>query len=104
MRISDWSSYVCSSDLFEDDQAIGQLVEIGDEAGIGAIAVEHQSRKDLVGHEDDTRETLQALGQLADFPGRGDAAGRIGRRIRSEACRVAKEWVSRCRNVWARAY
>src|SRR3546814_20835538 len=97
MRISDWSSVVCSSDLFhplcerfgraradvgrEDrehlDDGRMKFVEAGMEAkGVGAVQL----------FEGVTNE------------GRGRGACRIRR---SEERRVGTEWVSTCRSRWA---
>src|SRR3546814_14887872 len=71
MRISDWSSDVCSSDLFPPGKAGDQ----GD--GVGGMLCAH------VG-------TRRHGGQLV-----------VGDAIRSEERRVGKECVSTCRSRWS---
>src|SRR3546814_7162213 len=76
MRISDWSSDVCSSDL--PDKGVGRVRIGGDECRV-------------LGREN--------LGGIADFIERRlevDAA-----LVRSEERRVGKECVSTCRSRWS---
>src|SRR3546814_4175858 len=81
MRISDWSSDVCSSDLLDGDAA-----DSGGGTRDGAVLCEGQS-----------------AGQSATGECKGCA--RIGGsellRIRSEERRVGKECVSTCRSRWS---
>src|SRR3546814_1504172 len=72
MRISDWSSDVCSSDLY--------LVHLGEQAARGLLS--HLRRRQLRG-----------LGRIV--------AGARERRHRSEERRVGKECVSTCRSRWS---
>src|SRR3546814_17945742 len=88
MRISDWSSDVCSSDLRADQQAI---VETGVEQlhrarGRRAWArFEFDPRDETAGtHVDDMARALQAV-----------------RGVRSEERRVGKECISTCRARWS---
>src|SRR3546814_3055944 len=74
MRISDWSSDVCSSDLF------GEMLE--------ALQQQPGRKHDLGGELD--------LG----FPAGGETAGTTLQR-RSEERRVGKECVSTCRSRWS---
>src|SRR3546814_15607132 len=97
MRISDWSSDVCSSDLLAVDVSSLALRE----------RVEHQAALERV------RNKLDAvlLAQMGEFSGSGawqlDAAssainwfqGQVGGR--SEERRVGKECVSTCRSRWS---
>src|SRR3546814_18409587 len=95
MRISDWSSDVCSSDLAEEhrepglyagcDQAVGEREVAGDVA-IGARR--HRSRLDLI--LDDER-----LGGLAEVPTQLDRldvgfldSGHLGEMLRQDRRRV----------------
>src|SRR3546814_4438673 len=87
MRISDWSSDVCSSDLHEivpDETQIQRLL---------AHAVAHQRQLTLL-------PVPQSHGKHADgrFQGVLNAPG--GKR-RSEERRVGKECVSTCRSRWS---
>src|SRR3546814_1362149 len=84
MRISDWSSDVCSSDLVrrmpiqdDDDQLVG-IVSIGD-----IIAKE----------EDEAEEVNRALHDICTHGGMHSQ--------RSEERRVGKECVSTCRSRWS---
>src|SRR3546814_16750081 len=94
MRISDWSSDVCSSDL-----------EIG---GIGEIAiVEEESRTRLVGIDIDIVDSPGVEGGRAPLDAVDDIAlfeqklGEVGSVLRSEERRVGKECVSTCRSRWS---
>src|SRR3546814_6358266 len=79
MRISDWSSDVCSSDL-RDRQALRHLSKHRRIAGAFADAVD---------------------GAL-DLPGAGlHRRQRVGDAERSEERRVGKECVSTCRSRWS---
>src|SRR3546814_9995156 len=77
MRISDWSSDVCSSDL-------GRAARAGADRG---------------------RRAGRRFGRAAGapgWPGRTPAApGFPGRNRRSEERRVGKEWVGTCRSRWS---
>src|SRR3546814_12336442 len=93
MRISDWSSDVCSSDLLpEYGFHAGQLLD-RDAAAHVLIGIEQRgaaARLQLDGH-DLTREASV-----------GDGARRpLLRHERSEERRVGKECVSTCRSRWA---
>src|SRR3546814_17276546 len=101
MRISDWSSDVCSSDL-------PQLVE-GIEGAAGAQAYEKVAGTDPAGIDGSI-----GIGQRrGDLVG-GDAQCGQLRLIdlhqnalflyRSEARRVGKEGVSKCRSRWSRSH
>src|SRR3546814_11943667 len=104
MRISDWSSDVCSSDL-----AGGDLLRPDRRAlrldGAGAVRALPQGR----------RRGLEGLGSplqpggaaaagwllaVADPPSPHPGAGRP-RGLRSEERRVGKEWFGRCRSGWS---
>src|SRR3546814_5279201 len=85
MRISDWSSDVCSSDLLANrililDVALGRhhgrVDQVGDVVGLGAV---------------EGRRVLVLLLIVADELGIG----------RSEERRVGKECVSTCRSRWS---
>src|SRR3546814_10770936 len=85
MRISDWSSDVCSSDLIEDlVQKPGQpLALLEDDA---------DEPRALCGREVARRE--QDLGEGAD-------GGHRRAQFRSEERRVGKECVRTCRSRWS---
>src|SRR3546814_4146361 len=84
MRISDWSSDVCSSDL--------KIAGDGEEIGIGAINMVDaiQGREPGIGFLNQFVDIL--LRRMAREPG---AHGR------SEERRVGKECVSTCRSRWS---
>src|SRR3546814_16274007 len=73
MRISDWSSDVCSSDLKIGDDLMWKWIELLS-FDIG----------------------VEAAKQL-----RADVAAGLNPRDRSEERRVGKEWVSTCRSRWS---
>src|SRR3546814_8875807 len=78
MRISDWSSDVCSSDLARDDGRVaGTSAAVGDD-GRGAL---HDGFPVGVGHVGDQHVA--------------------GLDLRSEERRVGKECVSTCRSRWS---
>src|SRR3546814_12329761 len=106
MRISDWSSDVCSSDLGDEPAAhlagAGQLTVIGVE-----LLVQHEEAAHLAARE------LRVAGEVAvhprdlalddlDDPGIGSEflIAAIGH-VRSEERRVGKECVSTCRSRWS---
>src|SRR3546814_20906347 len=113
MRISDWSSDVCSSDLA--DVTIHLLLEVilqpsrcgGDCDGARRIFEVEVFRRRL-----HPKEVFGDAAIIADARGRGltldaqkievglDELGKIAR-IRSEERRVGKECVSTCRSRWA---
>src|SRR3546814_12194330 len=94
MRISDWSSDVCSSDLFGDHGEIAALNNLLDQpqllsCDIGIAVPDRDGRGDI---------------GLADQVGAQLLEGeiRVGRLVgRSEERRVGKECVSTCRSRWS---
>src|SRR3546814_17869444 len=110
MRISDWSSDVCSSDLFEITGTVhdesgtplpyARLVML---AGRGREAFAAEDTADAEGHfrfaghafPDSTRVLLQARNE------KGRRYGEIRIEERSEERRVGKECVSTCRARWS---
>src|SRR3546814_13651298 len=90
MRISDWSSDVCSSDLDEADVAIGI-------AGYRA----HRVAKYLVGSRGEGRFDLAGcrglLARLQNLHGLDDPLGVFQEIGRSEERRVGTECVSTCK-------
>src|SRR3546814_21162086 len=100
MRISDWSSDVCSSDLG---------IFVGVDHGL-ALAGLDGDRRDLVaeatGLERRRRLPLGGGGEAVlllpgDLPPLRDVLGRVAHMIRSEERRVGKECVSTCRSRWS---
>src|SRR3546814_21051002 len=98
MRISDWSSDVCSSDLPQRArQAAGDLRHFQRVAEARAVIVAFVIDEDLrlvfqsperVGVDDAVAVALMAVAMLAF-------------RLRSEERRVGKECVSTCRSRWS---
>src|SRR3546814_17209030 len=107
MRISDWSSDVCSSDLVAADH----LVILTDDIDVilPALALDGRFGKQrrLVRARDDPRRGEAAgpqRGRVAERDAR-DALARLRldyrRNLRSEERRVGKECVSTCRSRWS---
>src|SRR3546814_6432063 len=89
MRISDWSSDVCSSDLPEGKHRVGNLLESRDISALHIIDI--AARLFAIGpapRVDARHDVLEHLLQLALAP-------------RSEERRVGKECVSTCRSRWS---
>src|SRR3546814_14397085 len=97
MRISDWSSDVCSSDLPEGQPRAAHLllsdpvVDVQRQAGAGDVAV--VERAQLV-------EALAQVEALVAELAIG-VAGAAGQFVRSEERRVGKGCVSTCRSRWS---
>src|SRR3546814_13979340 len=104
MRISDWSSDVCSSDLImktgelvPDDVILGLVDEVLDRPECAGGAVFDGFPR--------TVEQARALEQL--LSARGESLDQVliievpAAEIRSEESRVGKEGVSRCRSRWS---
>src|SRR3546814_17192371 len=99
MRISDWSSDVCSSDLLLTNQEILWRIDRFD--ALDPIALQMENRK-ACGTRGASQKDIVDIGRLAGDlqfhvilvgPLPGDFVGR-----RSEERRVGKECVSRCRS------
>src|SRR3546814_2910955 len=89
MRISDWSSDVCSSDLIADGQA--RTDDLLVQAAAAEIRV--RGRAGLVAQDYD---------QMVDVrPKAGSVFPAVGALARSEERRVGKECVSTCRSRWS---
>src|SRR3546814_20651414 len=107
MRISDWSSDVCSSDLlggpFPDEEAVGalrQCEEIGDAtlAGFSRIYLARKWR-----NEGRTQEAVDLLeDQLSEVESTGYQ--RLIGEVRTEESRVGKECVRQCSVRWPPAH
>src|SRR3546814_16626019 len=101
MRISDWSSDVCSSDLGEADQAdlAATLQSLGAQDRLHLV----ETAFDIVVYQH-----IVIPVPVADLVRRARHARRdhlvsvsIPRAQRSEERRVGKEWVSTCRTWWS---
>src|SRR3546814_15664064 len=89
LRISDWSSDVCSSDLVEARQEVvdtALVARVGQRRGVGGGFAVRGGGADALGNRPLPRERV---GDLAE---RG--------LDRSEERRVGKEWVSTCVSRW----
>src|SRR3546814_17267443 len=108
MRISDWSSDVCSSDLLAAaDPRFLRMTEracIFGEPRLVVIRAEHQldhrgHRRALLRAEP---RVVQQFGKGARLPLGGEREiPSIADRLRSEERRVGKECVSTCRSRWS---
>src|SRR3546814_13807909 len=103
MRISDWSSDVCSSDLVRDRIA----------AMAGPRAPAMRERRDMVRAlraarlpipDRLTGEVMAALAEAGVFRLRSAIIGSIAFQSRSEERRVGKECGSTCRSRWSPYY
>src|SRR3546814_14456064 len=115
MRISDWSSDVCSSDLDDDRRYLVEHFSVPREtmgrlSDYATLLVEWQARMNLVGpatlphlwarHFLDSAQLLDhAPGRPLDWLDLGSGAGFPG--LRSEGRRVGKDVVSTCRSRWS---
>src|SRR3546814_4311515 len=106
MRISDWSSDVCSSDLYIAQPPLYKLKSGKQET---YVKDDHELNEWLIGSALDNaslltgavavpNETLVPLSH--EYAAVGEIIDRIGRR-RSEERRVGKECVSTCRSRWS---
>src|SRR3546814_13391805 len=95
MRISDWSSDVCSSDL----QPFGMLGQLEDAAVVDALALEH-ARGVVQRMAEDVQGGVLPRHQCAVVP---DVSRAVIEAVhgRSEERRVGKECVSTCRSRWS---
>src|SRR3546814_16052063 len=98
MRISDWSSDVCSSDLgdpeaAENGRVVFEVVPDLEDAGVLEQRLEFRQHQRAI-------ELHGLLGEhVAAAVADGHVAGAVGRR--SEERRVGKECVSTCRSRWS---
>src|SRR3546814_11530869 len=107
MRISDWSSDVCSSDLLME---VGRLAIIGDrkqlnpiDAGKSFSLMQARAIQDQLPVSEvniNMRQKTEEMRLVADLADAGNVRGAIA--IRSEESRVGKECVSKCRSRWTR--
>src|SRR3546814_13944318 len=94
MRISDWSSDVCSSDLVEFLVLVaGHAVEL-EQPVFEALAVHQCEQSAHLVQREAELATAADEGQPFDVPG-------IVNALRSEERRVGKECVSTCRSRWS---
>src|SRR3546814_9617214 len=96
MRISDWSSDVCSSDLAE-----GNFITAWINHNIRSNIVEYK-RYNAAGKAQGLMQRANAISMMLPFAA-SIAADPMGGFVivRTEERRVGKEWVSKCRPRWA---
>src|SRR3546814_15295367 len=89
MRISDWSSDVCSSDLLHHERGLRARIDAEDAR---ALVREHLGERaiEVVAAEEEVAVRGEHLEDLAGEP-----------EDRSEERRVGKECVSTCRSRWS---
>src|SRR3546814_15988251 len=92
MRISDWSSDVCASDLLDRFRRIVDLHHIPADLSLAELAV---LREIVVAEEE--LGLVAAVGAVVDA-GDVELPGLARLRLRSEERRVGKECVSTCRS------
>src|SRR3546814_12329377 len=106
MRIRDWSSDVCSSDLFEAEKEDG-LRKVGyskerrvdPQIVVGLLVDRHGFPLEIGCFAGNKAETLTIVPIVKQFQERHGNAELVV--VRSEARRVGKECVSTCRSRWS---
>src|SRR3546814_3970253 len=97
MRISDWSSDVCSSDLaaqMRGDEGTAKVkVNVTADGSIGSVELVAPSGSSVL-----DREALALPAKVGKFPPPPGGAASV---VRSEERRVGKECVSTCRSRWS---
>src|SRR3546814_16745925 len=116
MRISDWSSDVCSSDLVEMPADDPEIAGVGAESEVEQVACYGNGAKRGIDRRIDAhaRELPLRHAKIARFP---DDITRQKRRhditdhryqadngVRSEEQRIGKECVSTCRSRWSASH
>src|SRR3546814_20792972 len=93
MRISDWSSDVCSSDLLgRGDAAIdGELGSLDARRFADGFYTLRLTARDISGRVSVTEAQVELR----------SGVDKLGRYTRSEERRGGKEWVSTCRSRWS---
>src|SRR3546814_3595550 len=90
MRISDWSSDVCSSDLSDEKAEIVKILNNGNVAGMPVLRTMQNGKGEL------QPRAFQVFG-----PKVLASRGSYDDQARSEERRVGKECVSTCRHRWS---
>src|SRR3546814_20949308 len=111
MRISDWSSDVCSSDLSAPAKIFFHLhgfiltLDRVRKADVDELVEQRAQRNRAHVKRREKQEIKKGIarGRLRRWPGNGDSKFNIceRRKRRSEESRVGKEWVSECRSRWS---
>src|SRR3546814_14003057 len=106
MRISDWSSDVCSSDLQWLVRSFGEAERDGQPISVLFVDMDHfKAINDKYGHACGDHCLRMVAQGLRAALGDGDLLGRYGGQefiARSEERRVGKECVRTCRSRWSR--
>src|SRR3546814_14611781 len=100
MRISDWSSDVCSSDLHPGRLAQGPEEKFGSEGRTDGF-IDFTKRKSAAPGSGAGRENAADTMDRAHGGQSGCRTGYRGSAMRSEERRVGKECVSTCRSRWS---
>src|SRR3546814_7432670 len=106
MRISDWSSDVCSSDLLIKDELLADAKKFGDDRRSPLVAREAAqalAETDLVASEPMTI-VLSEKGWVRAAKGHDVDAATLSYRDSSEERRVGDEGVSTCRSRWSQEH
>src|SRR3546814_11879952 len=129
MRISDWSSDVCSSDLVKPQINTGGAIKLFLKQEVSSVAGPvSNNNSDLIINkreiettvtvddgeilalggllDDNERKTIERIPLLSDIPGLGElfksrSKSRTKTNLRSEERRVGTECVSTCRSRWS---
>src|SRR3546814_14241108 len=99
MRISDWSSDVCSSDLLEDGRKL-KAETLGLESSVDAAMVRIKEGGPFPFVEID-RDNSTRLGDWVFSLGHSGGFDKERGSVSSEERRVGKECVSKCRSRWS---
>src|SRR3546814_2222302 len=95
MRISDWSSDVCSSDLASPTRQATLSRECRSLSGREKVVIKRLAVKNMKG------ESIVQCSLIQHFRPGSDFDGQCNQVIRSEERRVGKECVSTCRSRWS---
>src|SRR3546814_11597778 len=105
MRISDWSSDVCSSDLAEVYDAFMEKFTAGMKAVKAGDPFDSATDMGPLSSEEQRQTVVAQLQELTGAGARllfgGEALPGKGAYMRSEERRVGKECVSTCRSRWS---
>src|SRR3546814_9208888 len=112
MRISDWSSDVCSSDLPEKPEPLPKAARTPADNGIAEVIVTAQRREEraqdvpisitVITPQQMSNANITNSGDLATYTPSLSVNTRFGNEnTRSEERRVGKECVSTCRSRWS---
>src|SRR3546814_13520581 len=98
MRISDWSSDVCSSDLLE--QSVEETLEIGRRADV-PVVISHHKASGTPNHGKVAKTLLRIAEAAKQQRVSLDVYPYAASSTRSEERRVGNECVSTCRSRWS---